>query len=425
MSKNELIEKKLRADEAALGLIAAEGESIYDYANAVDEEICALEAKLEKLKGIYEVYNGFCELGLSTRREVGDAVCSYAVETAKNGADGYRVLDLLYNASLDGSEKAVMEYARILAYGLYGVAPSVEEAADWLEKYAEKGSAEACYSIAVLHFDFPSVIEAQKAYDYCQKAASLGYYPAIRRLSQPFDLRTYTEKLIDKANKGNKNVYFELFGRYDLAEEERAKYLALALENGDAEAEFAYADSLLQSGKTEEAKEYFEKAGLHGSARAYMRLARLAIPEAGEPYCDYFKLDVTLLPTAYHKTEFEYYKKAAALGDTGAMVYVGIAYKQGYPASRNYGAAYDSFAKAVELGDEYLAPHYLAECYEKGNGAEKDEHAAVMYYAMSAERGNTASMLALARIYGEGLGGIEKNAEAAAKYLFMSGTGRD
>ena len=190
-------------------------------------------------------------------------------------------------------------------------------------------------------------------------------------------------------------------------------------------AEFEYAMQQKKNGNVDEAKLYFEKAGDNGYAEAYIELAKLAIPEGGEPYYNFSKLDVTLLPLGYHKAEFEYYKKAAELGNTRAMVYVGIAYKQGYPVNRNCDMAFNCFAKATELGDEYLAPYYLAECYEKGSGVETDENAAVMYYTMSAECGNIPSMLALSRIYKEGLGSIEKDEQKSAKYLFMSGVGRD
>ena len=160
-------------------------------------------------------------------------------------------------------------------------------------------------------------------------------------------------------------------------------------------------------------------------ASAYMELARSSIPEGGEPYYRYSKLDVTLIPLRYHERELEYYEKAAELGNADATVFVGIAYKQGYPASRDYVRAFDCFARAVELGDEYLAPFLLAECYEKGLGTDIDENAAVLYYTMSAERGNISSMLALVRIYSEGLGSIEKDTQKATKYYFMSGIGRD
>ena len=163
--------------------------------------------------------------------------------------------------------------------------------------------------------------------------------------------------------------------------------------------EFDYAMELKKNGNVEEAKAYFEKAAQGGEPEAYMELARLAVPEAGEHYYNYSKLDVTLLPQGYHKTEFEYYLKASELGHTRAMVYVGIAYKQGYLVNRDYDMAFNCFAKATELGDDYLAPYYLAECYENALGTEMDENAAVLYYTMCAEHGNIPAMLALARIY--------------------------
>ena len=425
MNKKELIEKKLRADEVAQGLIKLESDKIYDIANAIDDEICDLEKRLEKLKTVYEVYQGFNEMDVYTRHELGDMVCDYAIEIAKEGANGYRVLDYLYNASMDGSHKAIIEYARVVAYGLYGVSSSPDEAMNWLEKYADGGDAEACYCIAMLHNDFPREIEAQTAYSYCQKAASLGYSPAIRRLSQPFDMRTYTEKLVEKASQGNKKVYYELSQRHDLPDEERSRYLSLALEEEDMNAEFDHAMQLTKDGNADEARTYFEKAGVHGCSEAYMQLARLAIPEGGEPYYEYSKIDVTLTPLAYHKREFDYYLKAAELGHALAEVYVGIAYTQGYVANRDCERAYKCFAKAIELGDEYLAPYYLAECYENALGTEMDENAAVLYYTMSAEHGNIPSMLALARIYKEGLGSIEKDEQKSTRYFFMSGIGRN
>ena len=149
------------------------------------------------------------------------------------------------------------------------------------------------------------------------------------------------------------------------------------------------------------------------------------IPENGENYYNYSKLDVTLLPQNYHLQEFECYKKACEMNNLQAMVYVGIAYKQGYVVNQDYEMAFNLFAKAVELGDEFYASFHLAECYELGIGTEIDENAAVLYYSMGAEKGNINSMLALARIYKEGLRTIEKNDELSSRYYFMSGIGRD
>ena len=59
---------------------------------------------------------------------------------------------------------------------------------------------------------------------------------------------------------------------------------------------FDYAMELKKNGNAKDAKAYFEKAAQGGEPEAYMELARLAVPEAGEHYYNYSKLDVTLLP---------------------------------------------------------------------------------------------------------------------------------
>ena len=52
-------------------------------------------------------------------------------------------------------------------------------------------------------------------------------------------------------------------------------------------AEFEYAMQQKKNGNVDEAKLYFEKAGDNGYAEAYIELAKLAIPEGGEPYYNF------------------------------------------------------------------------------------------------------------------------------------------
>ena len=138
MNIRELIEKKLRADELALSLPKIKTDKIFNYVGELDLEIVDLERKLANLKYIHEVYKGFEVLGITNRKELSDKVYEYALELAKSTKDGNHILDLLYNASKDGSDKAKIEYARIVAYGLYGVKSSIIEAYDWLEKLANE-----------------------------------------------------------------------------------------------------------------------------------------------------------------------------------------------------------------------------------------------------------------------------------------------
>ena len=68
--------------------------------------------------------------------------------------------------------------------------------------------------------------------------------------------------------------------------------------------EFEYAIKLKKEGQLEEAKKYFIKAAELGCSDAFIELGQLEIPEGGENYYSYSKLDVTLLPMPYHIAEF-------------------------------------------------------------------------------------------------------------------------
>ena len=73
--------------------------------------------------------------------------------------------------------------------------------------------------------------------------------------------------------------------------------------------EFEYAIKLKKEGKLEEAKKYFIKAADLGCSDAFIELGQLEVPDAGENYYNYSKLDVTLLPMPYHIAEFKWYEK--------------------------------------------------------------------------------------------------------------------
>eukprot|EP00825_Cyclidium_porcatum_P004770 TRINITY_DN1225_c0_g1_i6.p2 TRINITY_DN1225_c0_g1~~TRINITY_DN1225_c0_g1_i6.p2 ORF type:complete len:127 (-),score=25.25 TRINITY_DN1225_c0_g1_i6:201-581(-) len=61
----------------------------------------------------------------------------------------------------------------------------------------------------------------------------------------------------------------------------------------------------------------------------------------------------------------------------------------------------------------------LGDCYENGQGVEKDLIKAVKYYQMSADQGNVKGQNNLGRYYENGQG-VEKNYQLAVKYYQMS-----
>ena len=85
--------------------------------------------------------------------------------------------------------------------------------------------------------------------------------------------------------------------------------------------EFEYAIKLKKEGKLAESKEFFIKAAELGCSDAFIELGQLEIPEGGENYYSYSKLDVTLLPMPYHIAEFKWYEKASELGNLKGLLY--------------------------------------------------------------------------------------------------------
>ena len=66
-----------------------------------------------------------------------------------------------------------------------------------------------------------------------------------------------------------------------------------------------------------------------------------------------------------------------------------------------------------------------AYCHEKGYYPESDIQKAILLYEQDAEKDGYHSMMRLYDIYENGLAGLPADKEKAAKYLFMSGYGRD
>ena len=419
-----LISKKLIIDEKAYNMVERNSDKISDYVFSIDSEICDLERKLKQLKELYNLYKAFDELGIKTRKQLGDKIYEYVEKLYMNDPKNKDIEWLLQDSVNEGSIIGKLAYAKALIYGDFGIKTSPQEGLDMLYELSLEDNAEACYEFVIINEKLPKVIDGEYAYKMCEKAAKLGYTKAIERLQKPFDLRTYTQKLKDELNEGKISNYYLLSLRDDLSIDERTKYLALAIENNDYRALFDMGLMHKNNNNIDEAINFFTKSGTYGYSEAYIELGKLMIPNGEEHFYDYSKIDVTLLPLSCHKKEFEYYVLAADLDNLEGLLYAGIGYYQGYVTNRDYEKAFNCFARATELGDKYNAPYYLGQCYEKGLGCKQDEYAALMYYAMSADKGNINSMVSLYNIYINGLGTIEPDIEIANKYLFMSGIGR-
>ena len=389
-------------------------ESVADTSVRIDDEIDAVERRLEHLRKAKNVYEELRKMGLTSREEISDFIFSCGKTLLAQG-DEKEALNYFEFACDFGGAKAKIGYAKTLIYKTMGVS-SPEEGIDILRNLAEEDVPEAAYLLYLVHADFPSIVEGKEARESYEKAASLGYRPALPPLPADFDTRGYTEILLERYKKGDHSVCVELSKRKDLDVERRASFLKEAVEKRDSLAEEKYAALLESEGKIEEAIAYYKRAGEDGRPAAYIHAAKLlkAKPHfyeggVGDP----------------QKEEFSLYSLAAEKNVPIALTWLGYAYLKGFLREKDANCGLSMLEKAVSLGEYYDAPYLLGIEYEKGESTKQDCSLAVSYFEKAAEEGNIAAIFALHRIYSKGAPGVDKDPKRASRYLFMSGLGRD
>lgn len=100
---------------------------------------------------------------------------------------------------------------------------------------------------------------------------------------------------------------------------------------------------------------------------------------------------------------FEWYLKAAELGDADAQNYVGVLYDTGRGVPEDDRLAVDWYRKSAQQGHWWGAKN-LGGMYAAGTGIAKDEAEAVKWYRIAAERGLAEAQNALGLMYDAGRG---------------------
>ena len=389
-------------------------ESVADTSARIDDEIDAVERRLEHLRKAKNVYEELRKMGLTSREEISDFIFSCGKALLAQG-DEKEALTYFEFASDFGGAKAKIGYAKTLIYKTMGVS-SPEEGIDILRHLAEEDVPEAAYLLYLVHADFPSIVEGKEAKESYEKAASLGYRPALPPLPDDFDTRGYTEILLERYENGDHTVCVELYERKDLDEERRASFLKEAVDGHSPEAEEKFATLLENEGKIEEAITYYKRAGEDGRPAAYIRAAKLL--KAKPHFYEGAKGDL-------QQEESALYSLAAEKDVPIALTWLGYAYLKGFLHERDANCGLSMLEKAVSLGEHSDAPYLLGVEYEKGEITKQNCPLAASYFEKAAGEGNIAAIFALHRIYSKGAPGVEKDSKRASRYLFMSGFGRD
>jgi TPR repeat protein len=112
---------------------------------------------------------------------------------------------------------------------------------------------------------------------------------------------------------------------------------------------------------------------------------------------------------------FDNYRAAAEQGDSGAQLYLGLAYDIGHDVPRNPIEAAHWYRMAAAEGSASAANN-LGVLYHNGDGIAKDSVEASKLFEDAASRGSASGQYSLGRMYYEG-DGVAMNYAEAAKWL--------
>ncbi len=259
-------------------------------------------------------------------------------------------------------------------------------------------------------------------FDYCEREAGQNNEQALFLLGVLYQsgigVLQDTEKALKfyqkAAMKNHQNAMLNLYVYYrDHSADETANYwLKKLAEQGVAEAQDAYANTLHKDKKYEEAVQWYEKAAKQGLAVAQTHLVECYVhgicvsvdyavakqwceKAVAQEYCvaQYFMAEYFI-----RREQYELYKKAAEQGYDEAQNAVGRFLKEGWGGiTKNEAVAVEWFRKAAEQGFSE-AQYNLAVCLENGEGCREDKAEAVEWYRKAAEQGYEIAIKSIKRI---------------------------
>jgi len=115
----------------------------------------------------------------------------------------------------------------------------------------------------------------------------------------------------------------------------------------------------------------------------------------------------------YNKA-YEYFKKAADLGLSQAMITMGELYMNGEGVKQDFKKAYEWFRRAADLGEEF-AMYALGYLYLEGKGTRQDYGKAYEWFKKVADLENKDAMNAIGWLYQSGYG-VEQDYEKAYEW---------
>ena len=231
-----------------------------------------------------------------------------------------------------------------------GVAKDLNKAYEYYKKGAELGDASAQFQLGDMYYNGDVVKQdfQQSAY-WCEKAAEQGLAPAQHAIGDMY-----------------------LNGRGVAKDSQKAlEWIRKAADQGLADAQLGmgilYFYGNVVGKDVDKAISWLQKAADQDNASAMSIMGTIYMVEKGDA-----------------AKAMEMIKRAAALGDPGAMGNIGTAMIYGYNVPVDYNKGFEYLQKAEQAGNRGIYSA-LAECYENGWGTAKDKKKAKKYKEMAVE----------------------------------------
>lgn len=237
----------------------------------------------------------------------------------------------------------------------------------------------------------------------------------------------FIELLIKRAEDGETPAMVTLGRAYavggdfvgqDLAE--ARKWFERAAEAGDADSQYQVATFYLTGSggpqDIDKASQWFQRALGIMMAKAKHRDAKAAF-WVGQMYFNGWGAEVD------YKVAFEYFLRAAELGDLRSQSLVGFLYREGRGVEASEEKAVEWFRKAAERGD-VGAIMEVGLAYREGKGVPKDSQVAREWFLKGAAQRDLYALRTLAIMYADGELG-EKDEQQAIEYFVKSADAGD
>ena len=313
--------------------------------------------------------------------------------------------------------------------GLEGIVkPNLKEARLWFNKAAKQGEYQAQYYLGEIFFNGEGVpANCKEAVKWYKQSSDNGYVPAQQKLAH-----CYLNGIGTKKNESDGCLVLASLASW--GDEEAMTMLQCAATSGNPAAEFGMWAYHRDKNDMDVAHQWLEKSAeqMDGNALYTMAL-RYEYEENDAQKLRYLRLaaekgnaeaqsqlgialeNVHDKKAPENEEAFKWIKAAADQGHAQANYFLGNFYRSGTWVEADGQQAFECYSKAAEQGNADGIER-LGECYANGTGVPMDENIAFQYMQRAAELGNPKGLCHLGLYYLNGIG-CRQDTELAFRWI--------